>query len=112
MEKLIPISITQAKLTALNLDLDGPVPKFYATVSLLMENGDRLTSINVGADWSESKNLDPSIEMIKLIAELKDATEVIVTRHINRFQKVIDIRGRTVSPGGYSGGGGGTGPGQ
>ena len=96
MEKrLIPINITKAHVEAISLDfLDAKNQvKYSATVALLQPNGERVTSIYVGnSDWDTEKRAECSITAIALSCQLRAEIEVLVTQHMNKMQKILDVK--------------------
>lgn len=96
MERLIPINIVGAKVTAMGFvfDQDIKLPEFSATVALIDGKGTTITSINIDSRKYHSNlgECEKSAYLMELAAKTRNELDVLITRHMNKNQKVLEAQ--------------------
>lgn len=94
MEQLIPINIVGAEVTQIGLvfDAETKLPDFNISVSLIDSKGSRLTAITVDsrAYFGAHGACQKSALFMELAAKLKNELNILVTRHLNSQQKILE----------------------
>jgi hypothetical protein len=92
-EKLIPINIIGAKVTAMGFvfEDENSIPEFNATVSLIDDANRKITSINIDSRryYGSGEPCEKSIRLLELAGQLRAELNILVTQHMNSKQKAL-----------------------
>lgn len=96
MERLIPINIVGAEVTTIGIvfNEETKLPDFSVTVSLIDGQNKRLTSITVDSRsyFGVQGACEKSIEFMELASKIKKELDTLVTRHLNKQQKILEAK--------------------
>lgn len=89
-ERLIPITIREAKIQRISIDYREMKLGFCVDVGLITDDKQILTSISINSnDWNEEKKLSVPIEVSDLAGQLESVFKIAVSQHMNKFQKKL-----------------------
>lgn len=92
LERLIPITIKEAKIQRIAIDYREIPLKVYVDVGLLTEDKEILTNINISnANWDKEKNLELPLSLNSIAGELEEMLQIAITQHINKYQRKIGV---------------------
>lgn len=90
MERLIPITIKEAKIQRISIDYRELPLKVSVDVALLTDDKEILTTININSqNWDTTKNLDLPVEINEVAGQLENILQIAVTQNINKYQRKI-----------------------
>ena len=91
MEKLLPITIKGARITRIAIDYEKELPQYTATVALLNQKDEIVTSICVGSNaWNEKERSELSVGIIDIGNKLREEVTIEVIRHMNKHQNALE----------------------
>lgn len=96
MERLIPINIIGAEVSEIGLifNEETKLPDFTVRVHLIEAQGKRLTSITVDSRdyYGVQGRCEKSALFMELASKIKNELNVLVTRHLNAQQKILEAQ--------------------
>ena len=93
-DELIPIEITKSRVERIAIFYkENELPEWQAEVALITHTGQRLTSIWVQTDaYPADKCAERSPRFLSVAKLIRNEVNVLVTQHINKFQKVLEAK--------------------
>jgi len=92
-ERLIPITIKEAKIQSISIDYRELKLKVAINVGLITEDKQILTSISVSNnEWQEEKNLTIPVEVSELAGQLESILRIAIIQHMNKYQRKLEAK--------------------
>jgi len=95
--RLLPINITGAKVTALSFEFseDDSLPTFRTCVALYDNYGKRITTIQISnQSWDTLGKCEMTIDLVELAGKVRRELESVVTTHMNKQNKTLEMKGQ------------------
>ncbi|MHB8362862.1 MAG: hypothetical protein ACYDBX_04565 [Patescibacteria group bacterium] len=89
--KELQINITKAKIKSFHVDLRDDLPEVSASIALLTENGQEITTYQISTQsyYGKETKFDVPAKMIQPILKIAESLEEIVTEHCKNQQKLL-----------------------
>ena len=89
-ERLIPITIKEAKIKNISIGFQEVEPRVQVEIGLITDDKQMLTSITIDSqNYDEKKRFEVPIEFHNLAGQMEDLLKIAVTQHMNKFQRKI-----------------------